>query len=223
MFLDRKQRNEMYEAIAAQGADPGDFDFTQDATSATISHLSSNARLYLVRDSADRVWVIEWNAGQPGEAVGEQSLEWSFSAVIDAIGQWLRAIAEDERVPDLWAELERQQRAFSSEALGSIENTPFTVAEQREIAAKLDELKLYANRTYELSGEQMRDLEARLDYVADAATRVGRLDWRNLMAGTLLGGLSGAYFPPEAVRGIVGAVVSSVAHLFGMPVPQLPS
>ena len=53
--------------------------------------------------------------------------------MIDAIGQWLRG---DRRRMNgcqiVAAELERQQRAFSSETLDSIENTPFTAAEQRE-------------------------------------------------------------------------------------------
>jgi hypothetical protein len=222
MLLVKRARNVLYEAIQVHDASPGDFAFTQEDKSATLEHLRSKACLYITVSNGFQ-WHVAWTAGKPGEEIEHESLLDNFPQIVDRIGEWLRAIAADEETPDLWAELGQQQQTFSAGALEAGENTPFTPAEQRLIAVKLEELKANAVDDYALSGEQLRELEARLDYLDKAATRVGRLDWRNLVAGALLSAVTGAALPPDVVQGIFGTLVNSVAHLFGAPIPQLPS
>jgi hypothetical protein len=101
-------------------------------------------------------------------------------------------------------------------------NTPFTVDEQQQIARQLDEVRAYTRDTYELPGDQMRLLEGRLDYLQEAASRMGRIDWRNAVTGVLLGAVVNAALPSDAVRDALSMLLRSVGHMFGHPVPELP-
>ena len=104
------------------------------------------------------------------------------------------------------------------------ENTPFTPDEQNEIAARLQALAEHARRTYSLSAAQMRALDTKLDYLADAARRLGRKDWLNVCAGAILGYILSASLPPEAARDMFLGLARAIGHLWGLPdLPMLPS
>jgi hypothetical protein len=68
------------------------------------------------------------------------------------------------------------------------------------------------------------DIErAKLDYLGDAASRVGRIDWRNAFVGVILSYILGAALPPESARSIFQtfvALLRGIAHFYGLP--QLP-
>jgi hypothetical protein len=89
------------------------------------------------------------------------------------------------------------------------------VAEQEKIAGQLRELKDHVTRAYTLSDEQTRLLEDRFDYLAAAASRVGRKDWVLMAAGVLLGYVLTAALPPEAARDILGTLLTSIGHILG--------
>ena len=103
------------------------------------------------------------------------------------------------------------------------ENTPFAPSEQAQIIEQLRELREFVRSSYQLSTSQLTAIEKRLDYLAEAATRLGRLDWRNLMVGALLGLIVEAVVPPEPIRAILGLIVRGLGHLFGGGAPpELP-
>ncbi|GAC1605234.1 MAG: hypothetical protein NVS3B21_34770 [Acidimicrobiales bacterium] len=61
----------------------------------------------------------------------------------------------------------------------------------------------------------MLALEERLAYIEDAAGRLGRIDWRNAVAGAMLGAIVAAALPPDAVRALLNALFLGVGHFFG--------
>jgi hypothetical protein len=69
----------------------------------------------------------------------------------------------------------------------------------------------------------MRVLEAKLDYLAAAAGRLGRIDWREVFAGTMLTFVLTAALPPESARDILLTVLRSIGHILGHEFPELPS
>jgi hypothetical protein len=110
---------------------------------------------------------------------------YSWHAIIPRIGRWLEDIKRDLETPDLWAELQREAELLGAYSDDVTENTPFTADEQKEIAGRLQEFAEHARRTYSLSGAQMRVLDAKLDYLVNAARRLGRKDWRNVFIGAI--------------------------------------
>jgi hypothetical protein len=159
-------------------------------------------------------------------AVGEESPRGypvnSWSAVENPpLGLWLSEVKHDLETPNLWTQLRQDQETLTTATSEDAENTPFTAAEQAEIANQLREIKEYVTKTYDLSAGQMHVLETRLDSIRDAASRLGRRDWLTWVAGTLT--ILQAVLPPGAIRHILLMTLRSAAHLLGHPIPELPS
>jgi alkylhydroperoxidase family enzyme len=87
----------------------------------------------------------------------------------------------------------------------------------------LEEAKAYVRATHELTEEQYRELESRLDYLKEAAERMPRVDWRNAFVGALLGAVVQAVLPPEPVRDAMNVVLRGLSGIFGGRPPELPS
>lgn len=68
-------------------------------------------------------------------------------------------------------------------------------------------------RTQALSEVQVRLLDQRLDYLADAAKRVGRKDWFLMAAEATLSYVLAAALPPDAVTHVLGTLLTSSGHI----------
>jgi hypothetical protein len=223
VWLDKWHRNAIFNAITAVGLDPRDFELENDGDGdgddARISHRSSESTFVLGRDAS---------GGYSGTRVVGEALAWpykvySWSAVEERFASWLGELKRDLETPDLWAELRQERKMLDVAAGEAAENTPFSPDEQREITKQLREITEYVKQTNALSEDEVQALEERLDYLEEAAGRLGRLDWRTVVAGTLLTAIVGAVLPPEATRDILLMLLRSLAHLFGHPFPELSS
>jgi hypothetical protein len=150
-----------------------------------------------------------------GDGLVEERTGLSQYRLMQQVTFWLSAVKLDIETPDLWAQLQGEAELLGSISDEAIENSPFTVAEQEKIAGQLRELKDHVTRTYALSDGQTRLLEERFDYLAAAASRVGRKDWVLMAAGVLLGYVLTAALPPEAARDILGTLLTSIGHILG--------
>lgn len=89
--------------------------------------------------------------------------------------------------------------------------------EQIQIAGRLREMAENVGRTYPLSAEQTRVLNAKIDYLIDAAGRLGRTDWRGVFFGVMLSFFLASAFPPESVSKFLLLVIRAIGHLSGLP------
>jgi hypothetical protein len=225
VHLGKKQRNEIFEAVTAGGLEPRDFELREDPTPAirheqTGSLLSvrrPNSLLAALRGGRMLYAVTTIVADDP--PIYERYATWS--GVVDAAERWVEAIKNEVAMPDLWAELEHGSpfRAQSAD----VENTPFSPAEQAEIAEAVDKLRTEAAERYSLSEDQVAALDAQLNYLVEAAKRTGRVDWRNLAAGVLVTMMAEAVLHPDTTRQIISHLLTSVGHLLGHQIPQLPA
>ena len=139
-------------------------------------------------------------------------------------GFFRQYLQRDLATPDLWAELKGEAELLGDAPNEVSENSPFTPDEQKEIARRLREMEEYAGRTYPLSVEQMRVLATKIDYLIDAAGRLGRTDWRGVFVGVMLTFVLASAFPPESVIKILLTVLRAIGHLYGFPeLPDSPS
>jgi hypothetical protein len=212
------QRNLIVEAIQAVGLDPRQFDLEDDNRLIRIKHKWSPS-CFTMRPEG-----MGYNVSY---VVGD-GMEWPVSAygwqtIPTRIKSWLEDAKRDLETPDLWAELQRETQLLGAISDDLTENTPFSPDEQSEIAARLQALAEHARRTYSLSASQMRALDAKLDYLADAARRLGRKDWLNVCAGAILGYALTASLPPESARDMLLGLARAIRHLWGLPdLPMLP-
>jgi len=121
----------------------------------------------------------------------------------------------------LWADLRAEAQLLGAASDEATLNTPFTPDEQQQIATRLREIAEQVKATYSLSEERMRDFNSKLDYLNDAASRLGRRDWRGLCLGVLCTFALPSALPPESVRNIIGLVIRTLGHLHGFP--ELPN
>ena len=192
-------------------------EFISEPTLAGTQPLSIRLAHYL-NGRGPRRWTINTNLPH---APTTRRVRHSWSEVIEDVGGWAKDLADDLSVPDLWDSLESASRM--NDSLHGAENSAFTKEEQDVIAERLNALKVDAKTTYGLSDEQAHQLEAKLDYLLAASKRVGRLDWRNVVAGTLLGMISEAILPTRTTHMVFAQLLSSVGHVLGHPLPQLGS
>jgi hypothetical protein len=217
--MQKWKNNEIFEAIQAVGLDPKEFDLEDADGEVRIKHKWSTSCFTFADDPSHYVgrYVVGDGPDWPFEA-------YSWQAVIPRISRWLGEVKGDLKTPDLWAELHRDdQLLFSATSDDVTGNTRFTPDEQNEIATRLQTLAEDARRTYSLSAEQVRVLDAKLAYLVNAARRLGRKDWLNVCAGVILTLIIGAVLPPSAPRDMFLGLLQAIGHLYGLPdLPMLP-
>jgi hypothetical protein len=222
LVLLESQKNEIFRVIQGSGVDVSLVDWEVGPGFEKVVHRPSGHH-FTFRDVGTRPALnLSWTPGEqsPSDVTGIS--HWT-TEVQYLVSGWLTYLKRELAEPDLWGELVREREALGPADLKDAENTPFTAEEQREIAERLAEVKEYVRQTQVLTDAQFRVLNDRLDYLADAATRVPRIDWRNTLVGALVGQVLQGVLPPEAVRDVVGMIWRGLAQLFGVHLPpELP-
>jgi hypothetical protein len=216
--LVKSQRNDLFEAVHAAGLDPCQFKLAEEDADRRLSHRWSES--YFVIGGGHGHFVGRYVVGDDSPRAYEVHI---WTVLVDRVRGWLADVKRDLETPDLWAELEGRRELLAPAAETDVQNTPFTSDEQAEIARQLRELKQYIHETYSLSEDETLALQARLDYLEEAAARLGRIDWRNVAAGAMFTILVEAVLPPDTVRGIFVVLFKTLAHFFGHGMPELPS
>ncbi len=151
----------------------------------------------------------------------------SWGAITRALQRWEKRVAkaaDKGNGPDLWEGLRGSREFFGSQAEQGASNSPFNSSEQAEISVRIKQAKEYIQTSGETSGEQISQIEARLDYIAEASKRVGRKDWLMMFNGAVLSMMVADTIPPQVAQHIFVLVVHGLAHFFGSggPPPHLP-
>jgi hypothetical protein len=210
------QKNHIFTAIQRVGLDPTEFAIEDSDTEVRLNHRFSES-YFIFGNSLPYV-----GRSKVGDWAEVPYTIHTWDSLLSAVSSWLREVKEDLETPDLWAELHRQAELFARDSSETNENKGFTPEEQREITARLRELGERL-REYSLSEPVMQILNEKLEYGADAASRLGRIDWRNACAGAFIGYVLTAALPPESARSILSAFLTflrAIGHLYGLP--QLP-
>jgi hypothetical protein len=223
MLLSRSQRNDVFASITEVGFRPTDFAlYPFEAKDELLRHDASESFFSwgARRSHLGGVMSVDVDARiERGERESFTPMESEWPTVLRV---WLTKLKQELETPDLWAALEENRDAIEAPSTED-ENTPFSATERAEITKQLAEVKAYAVKACDLSEGQMRVLGKHLDDLAEATGRMGRVDWRTLVYGALLGDIVQGVLPPEAVRSVLMMLLQSVAHLFGHPLPTLPS
>ena len=117
--------------------------------------------------------------------------------------------------PDLWASLAQEQDLLGVESPEAV-NAPFNANEQVQVKRAIEEIRAYISSTYSLAGEPLAQVNRKLDYLIHASTRLGRIDWRNICVGALVG-LAIQHLTPSgpALRELLGTAWHLLRHVLG--------
>jgi hypothetical protein len=216
LILDK--RNEVFEAVKAAGINPADFYWDDEGDDIYLRHRWSPA--YFFFGGVPGSYITRFVAG---DDVGGELPKFHWYAVMERVALWLLSLRRRIETPDLWGALRSQTELLASASDSALGNMPFTAVEREEIARQLNELRETTKAQYSLSDQQSSDLDAKVDYLVDAAHRLGRKDWLNAFIGVSLSYVLGAAFPPEAAQHVFMTLMTSVARFFGHEIPGLGS
>jgi hypothetical protein len=142
-----------------------------------------------------------------------------WRVVVNEIGKWTMKVADFEKyqaMPDLWGQLKRDKEFLGMQAGEKLNNTPFSPDEQKVISGSLEQIRDYITTTYELTSEQISNLDAKLDHAEEASKRLGRKDWFVLFNGAVFSLILTDTITPDTAQHIIMMAIHGLSHLFGM-------
>lgn len=125
-LLQKKHRNDIVEAMQSTGLNPREFNLKDSGTEFRIEHKWSASCFIVRRESG---YYVGQNVVGDGYVWPYSPCSWQL--LIPRITTWLEEVKRDLDTPDLWAELQREAELIGSGANKVIDNTPFTLDEQK--------------------------------------------------------------------------------------------
>jgi hypothetical protein len=188
--LSRVQLKEAYALAEGLGLDTGAFRVAEvQGSEGCLVHefKHSETRSFFRFDWAVRYrtgFYFEWWPSHDGKNPAESADSWPEAKAIFA--RWLVVVNEEIATPDVWMIAGHQRQWLTSTESAFSGNTPFTKLERETIAHHLHTIEEFAIKTYELQAAEAAHVRERLGYLTEAASRVGRFDWKNLAASTFM-------------------------------------
>lgn len=235
MMLTKRDRNRIYRTIEYEKFDPAEFELEDTGESVTITHNSgstfefhpevaavpSGASNLAPRSRATGRYQYEYDVVEGEHASGSASAIDALTSLY--VREWLDEIREIVGVPDFWNELKRR-RQLVAEIQQDSGNSPFSDDERRQITTQLQAIKIQVREQFELTSEQIAQVDEKLDEVAEASKRMGRKDWLIYFLGTITALIITATVTSGMGDHIFTTVIQGIAHMFigGSEPPPLP-
>lgn len=214
MRLTRIERNQIFEAIAADNLDPAEYDLRERGDRVTITHTNSGSTFRFASGSRGAIDIYRVQS----DVVDGHHLQYVASRRIDSLINRIVVWADEAKAtfeaPDLWAEMQRSREFIVEIQQTDSGNAPFTQDEQRQIAAQLPEITKQLKEEFELTNEQVARIEELRDEVVEASTRMGRKDWVIWLLGTITALTIAATVPAGVGEHIFTVVIHALGYLF---------
>lgn len=228
----RSQRAWVFSVLTNHGFDPREFDLQDEFSTVAGPHQTILApalvhratRFYFafrIHPEQPTAFWVEFSPGNETQVDSYGSGDWG-TVVAPTFQEWLRYVRREIEAPDLWGALRGEAQLVAGDVGPEAENTPFTRHEQTEIRRQLEEIKQLVRANHSLNETQLAALDSRLDFLAEATSRLGRIDWREAFVGSMLGLVLQAIVPVEPIREVLIIVGRALGHLFGGDLPELP-
>jgi hypothetical protein len=184
----RSQRNAVFEMLLRNQLDPSEFAWRKDGDVQALVHAPSGYQFRLVAARDLDGSVLYRVAYSPGQSRTEETTSidpGDWNGLSRLFERWTAYLAREILVPDLWSTLSPAPRLAAAGAAPA-DNSPFTREEQPRVLLKLEELKKYARESSALDRGQQARVDREFEYLGAAVERMGRVDWRNVLAGLLV-------------------------------------
>jgi hypothetical protein len=214
VLLDKPNRNALFQVITTDGFDPRDFELDHNEAQFILKHRSWGD-VFIIHESPGGLR-FTYRVGDAKPVSAGLGRPETASPVLD---RWLQDIRINQETPDLWDELGKE--LSMSDLMEGQENRPFSREEQERIATVIEQVKRQATETYSLPEDQLHLLEAKLDYLVEAAPHSRRIDWLNTAVGAVAGAFAGGVLTPDIVHKVLTALNAGLGPLFGHPMPLL--
>jgi len=176
--LTRRQRNEIFEALKANGVDPQNCTLSVESsapglTFASIRRKPTGSTFSILDDLSGR-YDVDMTVGDADQGIQP---ECKWGEIFSIIATWAREVRYETDTQGLWAELQEVPDVLAAAQAAEASNAPFTPDEQAEITRRLDEIKQLVRETFELTDDQLAAIDQRLDDAGEAAKHTDRKTW----------------------------------------------
>ena len=179
--------------IRKAGLNPLDFKFsekemTQSDGSGSLGGVRMNLCHQVIHEPSGygclfAPYSVYFSPGDISLHANQRVLNWDQS--ISTVAAWLKNLKREIDSPDLWASLIQEMELLGLESSERLTRRLIWKSKLRS-SELFDEIRVYITSTYCLAEEPLRRVHAKLDYLIDASTRVGRIDWKNIFVSSLI-------------------------------------
>lgn len=247
VWLTKRQRNEIFETLAASGVAPDTckLDYvagaprlaSDEALQALRDRLSGGfsppaqrgtADAYVRHEVSGSSFRFKGDSSRDGHYVASMTVGHVFlrecsscvwNQLMENLAEWAKEVRYETDTPDLWAEFQRVPEILIVVQDARAINAPFTPAEQAQISNQFDEIKQLVREQYELTDDQLAAIDQRLDQAEEASTRLGRRDWAMMFYGGVMSTFMTDAVPPGVIQTVLITVLHGIGHIFGFGGP----
>jgi len=123
-----------------------------------------------------------------------------WTIIISYFREWLVSLSREISIEDEWAKMEADSKYFD---VNDQDNSMFSVGEQKLIVDKIENLKEDIKNTKNINTSEFEKINKKLDHLEEMVSKLGRIDWKNLFAGSIFSVMAGALIPPDAHQSIM--------------------
>jgi hypothetical protein len=206
MYLLKSQKNDIFDLIIQAGLSPLQFTIEEAKDVVTLLSNVEKTRITLADTGYYFELAIEKGKNILQFSPGSEKLidMWQIPPSWDEkkkyISRWLQNLKRELDLPDKWAELLKSSQTIEWH-LTSSEGDRFSYQEVEEIIAAKERAKIRISEL-RLTPEQSRLIEEKLDYIAEKSKSLGKVDWKNIMIGTLVALVVQLALPPETANAL---------------------
>ena len=205
-FIDllQTQKNDILKLIKQSGHDPFNFKWMQVVSKylpytnvPKLLYKGSGYSFIFDRNNNQDKYVI-YSPGEDTLVSMERARGWIQQEV--SLKKWLENIKRELQSPDEWAALSGYKLPQDADIDDDAPNGPFTVIEVKQLEAGLKKTDEYLKSLVAGDKGKLALINAKIEYLSEAAMRQGRRDWFHTYVGAMMSLAVQAALSPEQMQ-----------------------
>jgi hypothetical protein len=198
----RSQRNSLFDWVVQAGLSPLSFEINESDNNRVRIAMKNSGHYFVFKFfpvlNDTTILEIQFSPGKSTQVASYSSTKWE--GLDNIFLEWLSFVKRETESPDKWLEMyEASKRVGWS--TNDEANTLFTFNEFMDINIRIEQVKVKVSQI-NIPPDQLGLLHSKLDYISEKAKTLGRIDWKNLVIGTIIGYLVQTALPPETAKSV---------------------
>lgn len=217
-------KNQLIEIIRDQGFDASLFQLNDLGSKTDINYRSSPFTFTFDLNGLDTydIYATAFAHGYPNIGIARQSgIADSFILFKNWLKGPLKKFITEEATPDLWELLSSELPIVGTDMFDDPEYGKFSPDEKQQLLLSIAQFKLLINTTFNPTQEQLLLITQRLDYLAEAADRLPKFDWRSLLLTTTFSIMTTLTLSPEQGKVLFALLKQAFSYILTLPIPGL--
>jgi len=191
----KQYRNNLLQIIQEQGLNPRLFQSEENELyekKAFEITLKDSPMKFIVRNNPGNFHKFIWNYTyfEPEyhmvECTSFENKEVLYATFSDWLQNHVKPYIYEITEPDMWTHVESETPLINGSEITEEGTSTFSDDEKIRIRMSINEFRLVIIKNFEPTKEELKIINARLEYLADSVDRLNKLDWRSIAFTTLI-------------------------------------